>query len=153
MDPTEAGFLAFIRNVMRIPTGALPDNEYIIGYAYNYAIMIVNQVLQIVGSPNPAYPTYYAIAVYNLAGDTLVNYAPDQPGSTYFADLRAALKLDSFVAGVVSSSSDNATSQSLELPDFFKNLTLDELQLLKTPWGRRYLGLAQAYGPAGWGIT
>ncbi len=34
-----------------------------------------------------------------------------------------------------------------------KNFTLANLQNLKTPWGRTYLGFAQAYGPSIIGLS
>lgn len=71
----------------------------------------------------------------------------------YFACARRAFRLSSFVPGVVGSTSDLSTSVGLDNPDFFRNLTLDQLQLLKTPWGRNYLAIAQKYGPGVWGLT
>lgn len=153
MEPTLAGFLIFVRDVMSIPRTALPDNSPVIGMAYNVAKTIVNETLQVVGSANPAYPTIYALAVYNLAGDALVNYAHDVNGSDYFAKLRASLNLAGFVPGVISSSSDESTSQSLVTPEAMNNLTFANLQQLKTPWGRTYLSFAQSYGPTVWGIS
>lgn len=153
MEPTLAGFLIFIRKVMAIPATALPDNSPVIGMAYNVAKTIVNQTLQVVGSADPAYPTIYALAVYNLAGDALVNYAQDVTGSTYFADLRGKLNLGGFVSGVITSSNDESTGQSLVTPEAMANLTFANLQQMKTPWGRAYLSFAQSYGPTIWGIS
>ena len=153
MEPTLSGFLAFVRNTMAIPKTALPDSSPVIGMAYNVAKTIVNQALQVVGSADPAYPTIYALAVYNLAGDALVNYAHDVTGSDYFAKLRASLNLGGFVPGVISSSSDESTSQSLVTPEAMQNLTFANLQQLKTPWGRTYISFAQSYGPTVWGIS
>ena len=153
MDPTLAGFLSFVRNVMAIPRTALPDSAPVIGMAYNVALTIVNEALQVVGSASPAYPTIYALAVYNLAGDALVNYAQDVTGSTYFADLRKSLNIGGFVSGVINSSSDEGTSQSLVTPEAMQGLTFANLQQMKTPWGRTYLGFAQSYGPTVWGIS
>ena len=143
--PTQAGFTAFIRNVMGIPTSALPDSSPTITWALEIAQTIVNVQLNLV-------PGIYTLAVYNLAGDNLVNYATDQPNQTHFADLRSQLGLSNFTAGVVSSTSDSGTSVSLATPEFMKTLTLSDLQNLKTPWGRNYLAFAQRYGTA-WGIS
>lgn len=71
----------------------------------------------------------------------------------FFANARRQLKLNSFVPGVVASTSDLSTSVGLDNPDFFKNLTLDQLQLLKTSYGRAYLAIAQKYGPNVWGVS
>lgn len=144
--PTLAGFLLFIRNVMGIPTAALPDTDVQIGYAYNVAISTVLLEIQI------ADPLIYMLAVYNLAADNLLNWASDQPGQTFFATARKSYGLNSFVAGVVSSSADNSTADSFQIPTALQGLTLGDLQNLKTPFGRQYLAWAQKYGTL-WGIT
>ena len=144
--PTQAGFLAFVRNEMQITTAQLPDNSPAIAVAYGVAVDIVSEWLVGLG----VYP--YMLAVYNLAGDRLINYAPDQTGQTFFADLRASLGLNSFTAGVIQSSNDESTGESMLVPDAFKNLTLMDLQNLKTPYGRTYLQFAQSTGTL-WGLT
>jgi len=113
------------------------------------------------GNPNPpaplaadpGYPSYYAWAVYNLAGHFLIMFAQDTPPSTYFADLRDKYGMNTFVPGVIQASHDQGTGQAFIVPDFVKNMTLADLGYLKTPWGRFYMGLAQAYGPTIWGLT
>jgi len=150
---TLGGFIRFIRNVMKIPVGELPDNSDVIGIAYNVAITLTNDTLQCIPNPNPAYPSIYDLAVYNLGGDRIINYAPDAIGSTYFTDLRAKFNLDTFVGGVVNSTNDNGSGVSLTVPDAMSGLTFQDLQTLKTPYGRTYLGLIQAAGPTIWGIT
>lgn len=71
----------------------------------------------------------------------------------FFANIRRAFKINQFVPGMVASTSDLTTSVGLDNPDFMKHLTLEQLQLIKTPWGRRYLEIAQKYGPTIWGLT
>lgn len=146
LAPTIAGFTDFIRNVMGISTVNLPDDSVYIRYAFDVAIEVVNMQLQL------ASPVMYTLAVYNLAGDNLINYAPDQPGQTYFSDIRKTFNITAFVAGVVQSASDEGTSDSLLVPDAFRGLTMSDLQNLKTPYGRQYLGIAQRYGTI-WGLT
>jgi len=91
-------------------------------------------------------------------------YLPANPGtpivttnalatSQYFVDVRKGLGLNTFTVGVVSSASDQGTSAGLIVPDFFKTLTLLDLDLMKTPWGRTYLELAQLSGPNVWGLS
>jgi len=152
--PTIAGFLLFIRGVMGIDPLVLPDNSPAINWAYSVATMFVNQSLATVSSSLNATPetNLYTLAVYNLAADNLINYAPDQAGRTYFADLRKSFLINDFAAGVVQSASDGVTSDSLLVPDALKGLTLANLQNLKTPWGRTYLSMAQTYG-ALWGVS
>lgn len=144
--PTVGGFLTFIRNVMGVPTQALPDDAPVITYAFDFALEIVNRTIQC------ASPLMYNAAVYNLSGDNLINYAPDQDGSTYFADLRTKWNLLKFIPGVVQTSSDDGTSVGYVIQEAAKNFTMADLQTLKTPWGRTYMGIAQRYGVI-WGLT
>jgi hypothetical protein len=72
---------------------------------------------------------------------------------TFWANARSNYKMTSFTPGVVTSSSDVSTSVGLLNPQFLQNLTLGDLQLLKTPYGQAYLALAQKYGPNIWGIS
>lgn len=95
----------------------------------------------------------YMLAVYNLATDRLVNYAQDTAPANYFSTLRNNYKLSAFVPGVVSSSSDNGSATTMLNTEGMKNFTLQDLQTLKTPWGRQYIAFAQMYGPALWGLT
>lgn len=146
MDPTLAGFLDFIRNTAGIPTSALPDNSPQIVTAFDVAVDLTLVELQ-QGSP-----TIYALAVYNLGVSNLINWALDQNGQTYFADLRKTWNITGFVGGVISSSADQGTSQSLLNPDFMKGLTMANLQQLKDPFGRQWLAYQQSYGTI-WGIS
>lgn len=92
-------------------------------------------------------PIMYVTAVYNYGMHKLLKIGQDQPGQTFFSDQRANFKLLSFKAGPVGASADQATSQTLVTPDFLKGLTMGDLDLLLTPWGRDYLDYSQAYGP------
>lgn len=160
MDPTLAGFTAFIRSVMGITTVNLPDNSPVIPMALSVALAIVNPALACVGYTPGAAGTIsvsiYTLAVYNLAGDNVINFAPD-PGSgptpTYFSELRTKFNTNAFVSGVISASNDESTGQSLVVQEAAKNFTLMNLQNLKTPWGRQYLAFAQAYGPSIVGVN
>lgn len=160
MEPTLAGFVAFIANVMGISTTVLPAGSPVIAAAYYIALEKVNPTLLVVPCSSPSYPTIYALAVYNLAGALLVEYAPDIPDAPnvtgsklpFFANLRQNFNINGFVGGVVQSSADETTSETLVVPEQMKNLTFSDLQMLKTPWGRTYLGFAQAVG-TNWGIS
>ena len=142
-----ASYVWFIRNVMGIDTIVLPDDSPIIAYTLEIAVTTVNQVLACV------VPPLYEQALNNLAGDFLINWAQDQTGQTFFADLRKAYSINNFAAGVVQSTSDEGTSVGLLVPEWAKNLTIANLGNLKTPFGRTYLGIAQAYGSTIWGLT
>lgn len=164
MSPTLAGFLQFIRSVMGISTDVLPDDAGVIQFAYQVALDLVNPQLLAARSSSPNYPTVYALAVYNLGGDNLLNYAMDAPDAPvyktdkdgnsfgFFAYMRQQFNINGFVGGVVQSTSDVTTSQSMVVPEQMKNLTFANLQNLKTPYGRTYLGFAQAIG-TNWGIS
>ena len=155
MDPTIAGFQWFITNIMGITSAQLPSTASVIAFAYNLAYNTVNPALACMPNANTAEPTIYATAVYNLAADMLINFAPDSAGpppSTYFADLRKSFGCNSFVGGVINSTSDEGTSQGMVVPDFAQTLTVAQVQNLKTPYGRMYLGIAAGYGPL-WGLS
>ncbi len=176
MQPSLAGFTDFIFNRMQVPTTALANTDPLINEIYNYSLQTVNVNLSGIPQPpfpspyplpaapslNP-YPSLYAIAVYNLGGDALVNVALDQsnaptiagtnPAAKFWAYTRSLYKIDSFLAGVVQSTSDNGSSTSLQLPEMMAQLNLMDLQTLKTPWGRRYMQIAQQMGPTDWGIS
>ncbi|MAF04424.1 MULTISPECIES: hypothetical protein [Herbaspirillum] len=147
MQTTEAGFLDFIRNVAGIPTSALPDASPYIDTAYQIAIALTSLELQCLSNG-----LIYSQAVYNLGVSNILNWAPDQSGSTYFSDLRKEFGINSFVGGTISSSADVSTSESLLTPDFLKGLTLANLQQLKDPFGRQWLMYQQSIGTV-WGIS
>lgn len=144
--PTLAGFQTFVTDIMQIPEAALPSGSPVIGYAFETACAIVLKQIQGIS------PFLYEVAVYNLAASILIQYAPDQPGQTYFADYRKAHGIGIFTPGIIQSSSDSGTSQSWMIPDALKNLSLADLQNLKNPYGLAYLQIAQSYG-AIWGLT
>lgn len=110
------------------------------------ALAIVNDQI------NQASASLYTLAVYNLAADRLITYAPDIPKQSYFKDMRDKLKLTSISVGVPSQASDQGTAIGILNPEQLKFLTLRDLQYMKTPYGREYLGIAQVVGPI-WGLT
>lgn len=163
MDPTLAGYLAFIRNGMRITTAVLPDDSPWIEWSYQEALGIVNRALKQVRAPVKTVWSIYTRAVYNLAGHYLVEGAPDvddapdiagsDPLLPYFAWMRSQLDMAGFVSGVIQSTSDNGTGNSMVVSDAMKGLTFSDLQLMKSPWGRTYMGIAQKYGPSIWAVS
>lgn len=147
MTPTLAGFLTFIRTAMGITTAQLPDSSPVISMAYDVAIEIVNVAL------NYASSTIYTLAVYNLAGSNVINFAQDTPPSTYFADIRKQWNVLNFIPGVIQGSGDEGTNQSFLVPEFMKNFTLANLQQIKDPFGRQYIMFAQSFGPTVFGMN
>ncbi|MDR3445975.1 hypothetical protein [Dyella sp.] len=74
-------------------------------------------------------------------------------GFTFFASLRKQYQILSLVAGPVQTATDQGTSTTLAVADFFKTLTIGDLDLMKTPWGQRYLAYAQKAGPTVVGVS
>jgi hypothetical protein len=151
--PTLAGFQAFITNNMQIPTSVLPADSVFITFAYNLSLSFVSKQIQMVD------PFIYVVAVYSLAANNLVTYAEDVPDAPiymdelpFFAFQRKKFGVTAFVAGVIGSSGDNGTSQSIEVVESMKTLTLVDLNALNTPWGRTYLGIAGQIGQL-WGAS
>lgn len=155
--PTIEGFTTFIRDVMGIPTEALPDGSTAIVLAFDVAVEIVNLQIQQVSQ------LMYNLAVYNLGGDNLINWAPDPSpaypypvknpdGLGYFTFLRKQFGVYDFVGGIVTTASDQGTAGGIMVSETLKNLTLADLAHLKTPYGRAYLGIAQSVG-TNWGIS
>ena len=114
-------------------------------------------------SPNTYNGTVQVLATPD---DTHFTYVKSQPGSSpavitaaaqvseyFFNKLRRQLRLNSFVPGVVTSANDLSTGAGLLNPDFLRYLTFENLQLIKTPWGRAYLAVAQKWGPTLFGLS
>lgn len=157
--PTLAEFQAFLANALQVPAGVLSLSAAWVGYAFNIAMWTVNPLIAQWSGPSP--PTgwgIYQIAVYNLGADQLINMAQDTPGALpngtggYWEAQRAAFKIASFQAGVVNTAGDQGTSDSLTVPEVYQGLTTDQVQNLKTPWGRVYIGIASKVG-SNWGLS
>ena len=151
MNPTLAGFIWFVQNIMGISTIYLPADSPQLQFAYDVASDIVNQTFRCVPSAATS-PSVYAQMVYNLAGDTLINIATDQPEQTFFVDLRKQFNCLGFVGGVIQSSGDESSNESMVVPEQIKMFTVANLNNLKTPHGRTYIGYAQSYGTL-WGLS
>jgi hypothetical protein len=159
VGPPLTGYYLFLRRQMGIPVEALPDDSPYIPGTFNASLDIVNIYLSLAPQVgDPSYPSQYAYAVYNLAGDRMINFAQDDPNNPfiypgsdpptpYFQYLRQQFKIDAFVSGVVTYAADLTTSASFMVADWIKNMSMFDLQTLKTPWGRTYMGIAQQYGP------
>ncbi len=128
-----------------------PGDQYVIvqpvvSGSLGVALEVVNCDLEVA-------PKHYDLAVYNLASDRLLNYAPDMPGQTFFADTRKSYKLLDPLVGVVQAASDQGTSGAYLNLEAMKNFTLGDLQTLRTPFGRRYMDIAMSFGPNLYGIS
>lgn len=98
-------------------------------------------------------PTIYTLAVYNLAADRLINFAPDVPTQGYFTKLRADFRLMEVSVGPPSATSDAGTAVGILNPEHMKLFTMQDLQMLKTPYGRQYMAFAQMAGNTLYGIS
>ena len=161
VEATLDGYKVWIRQVMGVPTDALADDLIYIPMSYWPAQTLCNDWLYLVGNVEP-YPqeqlTIRGSAVYNLAGAILCDVVQDDPDAPepwnhYWSDLRKSWGLNGFSPGVVQSAADQGTSTSYKVSSFYDNLTPMELDLMKTPWGRRYMSIASWYGPTIWGLT
>lgn len=146
--PNAADFTCMLRDEIGIPISSLtPANRFVI-MSLAYAEKWVYKRLAAVDLG------IYLRAVYCLATDRMVNIAQDPPSgaSTVFHDLRSQFSIYSFTSGVISGSSDESTAQSFAVATSLNDLTLADLQNMKTPWGREYLGYAQQGYPI-WGLS
>lgn len=151
--PTIEGFITFIRDVMGIPVEALPDDSATVILAFDVAVAIVNQQLEL------ASQLIYNLCVYNLGGDCVINWAPDlipfpdsDPAVGYFTYLRKQFGVYEFIGGIVTTASDQGTAGAVMVSEGLKNLTVNQLNNLKTPYGRAYMGWAASVGTL-WGIS
>lgn len=117
-----------------------PDSEWIT-WSFNRAVTTAK------ASCIPgALMSEYVMAVYSLATHHLVLSAQDQPGLSFFANLKAKLNTSGFVGGVVRGSGDQGTYSEVVVSKLFENLRITDLEYIKTIWGRMYLSYAQKYG-------
>ena len=152
--PSLAGFQTFIVNTMGISNAILDPNDPVICMAFTVAMDVVNNVLACIS------PDIYTLAVYNLGGSNIINFAQDQVGAPnylssnlpFFAYMRQKWNISGNVSGTIQSASDVSTSETMVVPDYAKDLSMYELQLMKDPFGRRYLSFAQMFGPL-WGMN
>ncbi|ENM0553929.1 hypothetical protein AB6Q20_000869 [Salmonella enterica] len=142
MTTSLSGFIEFVRADMGVTAALVPDDSPSFSLAYGGAVEWVNSDIACV------MPNLYTVAVYNLGASFLVNYGIE----SVFAEFRKIYGLNDFTAGVITGASDNATSSQRLVPDFFKNLSLADLQMLKDPYGRRYLMIAEQFGSL-WGLS
>ena len=143
------GFADFLTNNVQVPANALAvpvANDYNVIAAFQVAKCTVDPLI------NRVSPIYYTMAMYNFATDWLINNAPDQPCVVYWEKLREKWKLNGPISGVVESTSDETTSTTLRVPEVFNNLSPFDLQLMRTPYGRAYMGIASKFADI-WGVS
>ncbi len=144
--PSLAGFENWTRAVMGLSTIVMPVNAP--GYAYAYQVALDLVPLDFAKMS----PDIYTLTVYNMGGSLLIQWQQDQPGQTYFENLRRDYNMNGFVAGVISSASDVSTSQTLAVGQGLQNLDLISLQAIKNPYGRQAIAFMQSLGTL-WGLS
>ena len=143
--PTLAGFIAWTRAVMGIPTTVMADNDP----GYEYAFEVAKDMIPLDLNKIPA---IYTLTVYNWAGSLLIQFQKDPPGYTFFADARKSYGVNSFTAGVIEHASDSSTAESMAIGQGLKNLDILSLQRIKDPYGRQAVAYMQSIGTL-WGLT
>lgn len=90
----------------------------------------------------------YKIALFNLAMSFLIQFGSDNPNTqppNFWQGLRNKYGYGQSAVGVIQSASDNGTSASIVVPDYYKDASIMTLQNLQNPWGKTYELLAQQY--------
>lgn len=136
--PNLADFTTYCQNQGIVATYTPSDSEYF-QWAFNWSMA------DAMTCPNmPA--IRYVLAVYDLGADRFITIAQDDNLGTFYQTQRTQFGVLEFRPGVVMASGDNSTSQTLVVPDWYRELPLAAQEQIKTPWGRRYLAYAQMYG-------
>ena len=133
-------YLAFLRNTVGIPVAALPDDSIYITASYEIGVALTP--CGFAGASS----SIYALMVYSCGASFLINNTPDQQGQTFFSDLRDKFGLLQSFNGIITSAADEGTSAAAVVPEFQKRATLQELQWMKDPFGRQFLGFLQMAG-------
>jgi len=145
-SPTLAGFTTFCRSIVGISTSVMPDNDAGFQQALDYANEWIPNQIAIYSPP------LYTAAVYNWAASLLIQYQPDQSGQVFFSNARNSFGISNFVPGVISSASNEATSQSMTVGKGLSNMSLTDMQRVKDPYGRNALAILMDIGSL-WGLS
>ena len=171
MEPNLAAYTAFLLSVCGFPQAVLNNNSALIQSTYNVAQATVLADLGTIGFTDPftgQQSSMGALALYNYGAALFIVYAADpsdaQPvkgsestenpdGLPFCAYVRSRYNIKGYVSGTISSASDETTSQTMVVPDAAAGFTFDDLQVAKSPYGRRYLAIAQMAGPSLYGLV
>ena len=171
MEPNLAAYTAFLLSVCGFPQAVLNSNSALIQSTYNVAQATVLADLGTIGFTDPftgQQSSMGALALYNYGAALFIVYAADPngaaavPGSNstdnpsglpFCAYTRSRYNINGYVSGTIQSASDETTSQSMVVPDAAAGFTFDDLEVSKTPYGRRYLAIAQSAGSSLYGLV
>lgn len=143
--PNLADFTTYCQNQGIVASYTLSTSEYF-DWAFDWAF---NDALTCSQMPT----LQYVLAVYTLGADRFIRIAGDDGQGTFYQDQRASFGVLQFKPGVVMASGDGTTSQTLVVPDWYRNIPLMAQEQMKTPWGREYVAYAQMYGPYVIGVS
>ncbi|WP_233633076.1 hypothetical protein [Burkholderia seminalis] len=137
---SQDGYLQFLRGIVGVPVAALPDDSPSIALSFQIGLALTP------GGFQCASGLVYEQMVYSAATSFLITNTPDQTGQTWFSDLRSEYGLLEGFNGIIQSAADQGTSAAAVVPEWVKRATLQELQWMKDPWGRQFLGFLQMMG-------
>lgn len=143
---SQDAYLQFLRGSVGVPVDALPDDSVFITLSYEIGIALTPCGFACASS------TLYELMVYSCASSFLLNNTPDQPAQTYFSDLREKYGLLDSFNGIITAAGDQGTNAAAVVPDWVKRATLQELQWMKDPFGRQFLGFLQMAG-SNWALV
>lgn len=144
--PTLAGFEAYCRDPAGINTTVMPVNDP--GFALWYAIALEWIPLELCQIS----PLLYTYCVYDWGVSVTLQFQQDQAGQTFFRDMRNDFGVYNLVAGAISADADEATSVTMTLGKSMSNLSLQDLQRVKDPFGRNAIATLMSLGSL-WGLT
>lgn len=144
--PTLVGFTAYCRNVAGITDAVMPDADPGFQIALDVGLAWIPCVLkQISGA-------IYTYTVYQWGVSWLLQWQNDQTGQDFFTTMRARYGVNNLVAGVISATADESTSDSLTVGRALSDLDLVSLQEIKNPFGRAAVATLMSLGPV-WGLS
>lgn len=145
-QPNIVDFEWFLSNSVQIPPAALPASSPWPQYALTQALHL---------TPCGPGGIMYTLVVYNCATHILFTITPDVAGQNFFSTARSkeGFSLVNPIVGVVAATTDESTTTTLSSPDWTKRITVSQLNFMRTPWGREYLGWIQSAGPYPVGLT
>lgn len=144
--PSEDDFITFCRNVAGITVTVMPDGDPGFDRAYAVALAMVPHELNCLDS------YIYTDCVYCWGVSVILQFQQDQTGQVYFTNLRNAYGTGNFVPGVISSDADESTSTTMTVGKGLQDLTIEDLQRVKDPYGRQSIAYLQNLGTL-WGLT
>lgn len=144
--PTLVGFTAFCRNVAGITEAVMPNDDPGFQIAFDVGVAWIPCVL------NQISPAIYTYTVYQWGVSWLLQWQNDQDGQDFFTTMRSRYGVNNLVAGVISSTADEATSTSLTVGRALSDLDLVSLQEIKNPYGRAAVATLMSLGPV-WGLS